>query len=61
MKLQLLLMLMLLLPMSLMAQKVAYAAFKGSTLTFYFNDKKPKRAYDVKNMIKDDFDRDVKE
>ena len=52
---------MLLLPMSSMAQKVAYAVFKGSTLTFYFNDKKPKRAYDVNNMIKDDFDRDVKE
>ena len=44
---------MLLLPMSSMAQKVAYAVFKDSTLTFYYNDKKPEGAYDVEKEIID--------
>ena len=52
MKLKFLFMLMLLLPMSSMAQKVAYAVFKDSTLTFYYNDKKPDGAYDVEKMVK---------
>ena len=53
MKQKLLLILMLLLPMSSMAQKVAYAVFKDSTLTFYYNDKKPAGAYDVDNIVED--------
>ncbi|MBO4244644.1 MAG: BspA family leucine-rich repeat surface protein [Bacteroidales bacterium] len=61
MKLKFLFMLMLLLPMSSMAQKVAYAVFKDSTLTFYYNDKKPKGAYDVEKMVKGKYDEDVKE
>ena len=47
MKLKFLFMLMLLLPMSSMAQKVAYAVLKDSTLTFYYDDKKPEGAYEV--------------
>ena len=47
MKLKLLLFLMLLLPMSSMAQKVAYAVLKDSTLTFYYGKNKPEGAYDV--------------
>ena len=47
MKLKTLLMLMLLLPLSSLAQKVAYAVFKKSTLTFYYDDKKSEGAYDV--------------
>lgn len=39
MKLKILLILLFLLPMSSMAQKVAYAGFKDFTLTFYYNDK----------------------
>ena len=35
------------------SQPVAYAVFKDSTLTFYYNDKKPEGAYDVENMIKE--------
>ena len=34
------------------SQPVAYAVFKDSTLTFYYNDKKPEGAYDVENLIK---------
>ena len=51
MKLKILCILLLLLPMSSMAQKVAYAVFKDFTLTFYYNDKKPQGAYDVENLI----------
>ena len=53
MKLKTLLMLMLLLPLSSLAQKEAYAVFKDSTLTFYYNDKKPKGAYGVENLVED--------
>ena len=42
---------LLLLSIDAFSQKVAYAVFKDSTLTFYYNDKKPKRAYDVENEI----------
>ncbi len=55
MKLKLLLFLMLLLPMSSMAQTVAYAVLKDSTLTFYYGNNKPTGAYDVENLIKDRF------
>ena len=61
MKLKFLFMLMLLLPMSSMAQKVAYAVFKDSTLTFYYDDKKPEGAYDVEKMVKDKYNLDTKE
>ena len=61
MKLKFLLMLILLLPMSSMAQKVAYAVLEDSTLTFYYDDKKPEGAYDVENMVKSEFDTDEKE
>ncbi len=45
---------MFLLPMSSMAQKVAYAVLKDSTLTYYYDDKKPEGAYEVekREMIK---------
>ena len=61
MKQKILLILMLLLPLSSMAQKVAYAVFKDSTLTFYYDDKKPEGAYDVENMVVDEYGKDVKE
>ena len=46
-KISLLLILFLFLCIDAYSQKVAYAVFKDSTLTFYYNDKKPKGAYDV--------------
>ena len=53
---------MLLLPILVIVQsgceskpKEAYAVLKDSTLTFYYNDKKPQGAYDVENLIKDRF------
>ena len=56
MKLKFLFMLMLLLPMSSMAQKVAYAVLKDSTLTFYYGKNKPEGAYDVEKMVKVQFE-----
>ena len=32
---------------------MAYAVFKGSTLTFYYDDKKPEGAYDVEKKLAD--------
>ena len=52
-KTSILFILLLLLSIDAFSQKVAYAVFKNSTLTFYYNDKKPKRAYDVEKMVKD--------
>ena len=51
-KLSLLLILFLFLCIDAYSQKVAYAVFKDSSLTFYYKDKKPKGAYDVKKMVK---------
>ena len=34
-------------------QPEAYAVFKDSTLTFYYNKNKPEGAYDVEKTIKD--------
>ena len=45
---------MLLLPMSSMAQEVAYAVLKDSTLTFYYGNNKPQGAYDVEKFIGED-------
>ena len=42
---------MLLLPMSSMAKKVAYAVLQDGTLTFYYGKKKPAGAYDVGKII----------
>ena len=50
-KISLLLILFLFLCIDAYSQKVAYAVFKDSTLTFYYNDKKPKGAYDVEKII----------
>ena len=53
-----LLILLLLLCIYAFSQKTqpeAYAVFKDSTLTFYYNDKKPQGSYDVENMIKDGY------
>ena len=61
MKLKFLFMLMLLLPMSSMAQKVAYAVLKDGTLTFYYGNDKPQGAYDVEKMVKDKYNLDAKE
>ena len=33
------------------SQPVAYAVLKDNTLTFYYNDKKPEKAYDVEKMV----------
>lgn len=44
-KLSILLILLLFLCIDAYSQKVAYAVFKDSTLTFYYNDKKPEGAY----------------
>lgn len=51
-KLSILLILLLFLCIDAYSQKVAYAVLKDSTLTFYYNDKKPKGAYDVGNEIR---------
>ena len=51
MKQKLLFILMLLLPMSSMAKKVAYAVLQDGTLTFYYGKKKPAGAYDVGKII----------
>ena len=50
-KTSILLILLLFLCIDAYSQKVAYAVLKNSTLTFYYNDKKPKRAYDVEKMV----------
>ena len=46
-KTSILLILLLFLCIDAFSQKVAYAVLKDSTLTFYYDDKKPKGAYDV--------------
>ncbi len=46
-----LLVLLLLLSVNAFSQKVAYAVLKDSTLTFYYNDKKPEGAYYVDKEI----------
>ena len=51
-KLSILLTLLILMSVNAFSQKVAYAVFKDSTLTFYYNDKKPDGAYDVEKMVK---------
>ena len=54
-KISILLTLLILLCINAFSQKsqpVAYAVFKDSTLTFYYNDKKPEGAYDVEKMVK---------
>ncbi|MBR4440123.1 MAG: hypothetical protein IKS00_01115, partial [Bacteroidales bacterium] len=52
-KLSILLILLLFLCIDAYSQKVAYAVFKGSTLTFYYDDKKPEGAYDVEKKVAD--------
>ncbi|MBP5366484.1 MAG: BspA family leucine-rich repeat surface protein [Bacteroidales bacterium] len=43
------------------SQPVAYAVFEDDTLTFYYNDKKPRGAYDVENLAKDSYGFECKE
>ena len=50
-KISILLIVFLFLCIDAYSQKVAYAVFKDSTLTFYYKDKKPKGAYDVEEMV----------
>ncbi|MBR6176611.1 MAG: BspA family leucine-rich repeat surface protein [Bacteroidales bacterium] len=52
-KISILLILLLFLFIDAYSQKVAYAVFKGSTLTFYYDDKKPEGAYDVEKKVAD--------
>jgi surface protein len=51
-KTSILLILLLFLCIDAFSQKVAYAVLKNSTLTFYYDDKKPEGAYDVEKMVK---------
>ena len=60
-KTSILFILLLMLSIDAFSQKVAYAVLKDSTLTFYYDDKKPEGAYDVENLVKNKYDVDAKE
>ncbi|MBQ3619113.1 MAG: hypothetical protein II939_13245, partial [Bacteroidales bacterium] len=60
-KLSILLILLLFLCIDAYSQKVAYAVFKDSTLTFYYGKNKPEGAYDVEYLKKDSYGFNCKE